>query len=196
MAGTFLDAVNYKSIPRSSTLLIASVTFKVSHTSLKFFLSLLSFLRYQHKRYRIIFFVLNHIFPQRKKIVWKWKVKESGVFRLWFHMAYFLVHSFPSSVYFSLSVLYSLRMRTVMKCKINVESVVSRGLALPGNLRNKRIIRIRITQKRTDWEENFGDGEGGGPLRSEHFTPSDWLYIFSYLRISRQMDPLELMFGW
>ena len=65
-------------------------------------------------------------------------------------MAYFLVHSLPNSVYFSLSVLYSLRTRKGTKYKMNVESVKSSGLALPGNLRNKRIIRIRITQKRTD----------------------------------------------
>ena len=65
-------------------------------------------------------------------------------------MAYFLVHSLPSSVYFSLSVLYSLRTRKGVKYKVNVESVKSSGLVLPGNLRNKRIIRIRITQKRTD----------------------------------------------
>ena len=49
----------------------------------------------------------------------------------------------------------------------NVENVMSSGLALPGNLRNKRIIRIRITQKRTDWEENFGHGQCWRPLRSE-----------------------------
>ena len=150
----------------------------------------------------------SYIFSKKKKswIVWKCKVIQSGVFRLYFHMAYFRVHSFPSSVYFSLSVLYSLA-RSEMKDKINSESVVSSGLVIPGNLRNKRIIRIRITQKRTDWEKNFGDGEGGRPLRSEQhcvsyqeekgfFRLPAYHIIASDLRISRQIDPLELMFGW
>ena len=56
-----------------------------------------SYISSKKKKYR-------KLFDERK-----WKVNESGVpvfvFELWSHMAYFLVHSLPSSVYFSLSVL-------------------------------------------------------------------------------------------
>lgn len=37
-----------------------------------------------------------------------------------------------------------------------------------GNLRYKGVIWVWVTQQRADRQENFGDGEGGGPLRPQY----------------------------
>ena len=67
----------------------------------------------------------------------------------------------------------------------------------PGNLGHKRVIRIRITQQGADGEQH---------LCHARSKLKDYSLLFTLLmvragdhcdlRMSRQIEPLELMFGW
>ena len=136
--------------------------------------------------------IMHHLTPQTSS----WQCLEI------FYIAYFLVHSLANSWYLDLSVLYSLKMKdkiiTDVWLMYKIWSAVKRRS--PGYFWNKRIVRVGVTEQRADWEQHFWDGECWRPLR-----PGMWCDVntdraqsvpWFHLRMSRQIDPLELMLGW
>ena len=68
---------------------------------------------------------------------------------------------------------------------------------LGGDAADQGIAGVAVGQEGADGEEDLGDREGGGPLGpatlSCRHRGTD---TSTHLRMSRQMDPLELMLGW
>jgi len=51
------------------------------------------------------------------------------------------------------------------------------ALVLRGNGRDKRIIRVGISQERADRQENLSSGQSGAPLRAENVKADSSLFI-------------------
>ena len=151
-------------------------------------------LRYQWTNEVVIwlFFlcIMHYLTPQTSS--WQWLEI--------FYIAYFLVHSLANSWYFDLSVLYSLKMKDkkllmddgYIKCDLLWKV---RHLAISGTRGSSGLGSQSKEQIESSTFEMVRAGDHWDLECDVNKDRSQCIPWF-HLRMSRQIDPLELMLGW
>ena len=132
--------------------------------------------------------IMHYLTPQTSS--WQWLEI--------FYIAYFLVHSLANSWYLDLSVLYSLKMRdrkiidVCMKCDLLWKV---RHLAISGTRGSSGLGSQSKEQIESSTFEMVSAGDHWD-LKCDVNKDRGQCIPWFHLRMSRQIDPLELMLGW